>query len=63
MQQKKKKKKTIFNIDNNEKCHIRTIILECFMKDHVTLKAGEMILKIASEELSTFKEKTVILNC
>jgi len=32
------------NIDNNPKCQI--ITLECFLKDHVTLKTGVMMLEI-----------------
>ncbi len=35
---------TIFNIDTNKKCFFS--ILEGFLKDHVTLKTGVMMLKI-----------------
>ncbi len=38
---------TIFNIDKNKKCLKHQIsILEWFLKDHVTLKTGVMMLKI-----------------
>ncbi len=35
----------VFNIDNNQKC-FSSSILEWFLKDHVTLKTGVMMLKI-----------------
>ncbi len=38
---------TVFNIDNNKKCFISSsCILEWFLKDHVTLNNGVMMLKI-----------------
>jgi len=36
---------TVFNTDNNHKCFL-IIILERFLKGHVTLKTGVMMLKI-----------------
>ncbi len=42
-------KKSVFNIDNNNnKCFFQhqISILEWFLKDHVTLKTGVMMLKI-----------------
>ncbi len=37
-----------FNIDNNKKMYLEQLIsiLEWFLKDHVTLKTGVMMLKI-----------------
>ncbi len=38
----------VFSIDNNKKLFLKQqiSILEWFLKDHVTLKTGEMMLKI-----------------
>jgi len=36
----------VFNIDNNKKCFLSTKSAELFLKDHVTLKTEEIILKI-----------------
>ncbi len=38
--------KTVLNIDNNDKMILQICILEGFLKDHVTLKTGVMMLKI-----------------
>ncbi len=39
---------TVFNIDNNQEMFLdqKIIILKWFLKDHVTLKTGVMMLKI-----------------
>ncbi len=44
----KKSSKTVFNINNNKKMFLKQqiSILEWFLKDHVTLKTGVMMLKI-----------------
>jgi len=47
---------TVFNIDYNHKCFL-CILLEWFLKDHVTLKTGVMMLKIHRNKWHfTYKE-------
>jgi len=36
----------VFNIDNNKLLEHQSIILEWFLKDHMTVKTGVMMLKI-----------------
>ncbi len=38
------KLQTVFNTNNNKKCFLSSIV-EWFLKDHVTLKTGVMMLK------------------
>ncbi len=42
------KSSTVFNIDNNKETflELQISILEWFLKDHVTLKTGMLLLKI-----------------